>query len=213
MVQQLKDNLLHLRTKHTNLSIPYSKYVYGDTFPEQNMNYLNKTIIAKFKNMYIYENPDETKLTEYELAEDDCYYERKKKFKIVRCDKVEPFVMILISEDYDQVLVADFNKFNENTVLNYPIQLDEYIGGEVQDQYVALATNISGVIIRADAHEPCCTVIMERTNDNNIRYVLGDECFSLLNKNFIPCITQSYPFIHKDANYISNVRRKIIEGV
>lgn len=214
MIQQLKDNLLHLKTKHTNLSIPYSKYVYGNTFPEQDTNYLNKTIIAKYKDMYIFDL-DDSKLAPYEFAEDDYRYTRNKKFRIVRYDKIEPHVMILVAEDYGQILVADNSKYNEDTVLNYPIQLDEYIGADVKDQYVALDKNISGIILRADACEPCCTVIRERIN-GEIRYVLGDECFSLLNNDFSlnDSTTHSYPpFIHKDDTDISSIRKKIIEGV
>ena len=44
MINQKYDVLLHLLTRATNLNIPYSDYVKGDKFPEQNKELINTKV-------------------------------------------------------------------------------------------------------------------------------------------------------------------------
>lgn len=174
MVQQLKDDLLHLRTRHTNLMIPFCEYISSDKFPEQNMELLDTIVPIKFRNMYIVDRED---LTEVEKIDpNDVYTEN---CRVLRCDNTEPYRMICISESYEFMLVTD-SRYWEEKVVQYPIQFNEFVGIEVFDQYPAEIPEIKGVTLRVDNGEPCYTIICEFLADNKVRFLIGDECFSKL---------------------------------
>lgn len=175
MVQQLKDDLLHKRTRHTNLSVPCSKYVNGNTFPDQNKELLNTTVIIKYRNMYIadevIEKGPDVDGDQHDIYETSCI--------VVRCDLIEPYRMICISTDYMHIFVTD-SRYYKEMVVQYPIQFNEFIGIAVFDQYVGEIPEIKGCTLRVDNGEPCYTIIIEFLYDNYVRFVLGDECFSKL---------------------------------
>ena len=117
--------------KHTNLSIPYSDYVSCNKFPKQNKDLLGYIIPLKFRNMYKIDKKEYRNEEEYDphdIFETNCM--------IVRCDDVEPFRMIGISEDYKTILVADSRYYTEQ-VVQYPIQFEEYLLKETKNRYVS----------------------------------------------------------------------------
>ena len=173
MVEQLKDDLLHKRTIHTNRSVPYQENITPDTFPAQNQELLDTTVIIRYRNMYIVDK----ELSEVELLDPHDIYEAS--CRVVRCDSVEPYRMICISDDYQFILVTD-SRYWQEMVVQYPIQFNEFIGITVYDQYAGIIPEVEGVTLRVDNGEPCYAVIIEFLADNVVRFLLGDECFSKL---------------------------------
>ena len=174
MVQQQKDLLLHLHTKHTNLCIPYSDYVNSDRFPQQHPLLLGNTVKIKYRDMYIVDDLEDDikepdKYDPHDIYEAEC--------KVLRCDMVEPYRMICISLDYKFMFVTDF-RYYEEIVVQYPIQYSQFIGITTRDQYVGIIPEIKGVTLRVDDGEPCYSIIMEYMEDNKVRFLLGDECFA-----------------------------------
>lgn len=173
MVEQLKDDLLHKRTIHTNRSVPYQENITPESFPSQNTELLDSIVIIKYRNMYIVDE-EVTGPEQYEPH--DIY---KTECRVVRCDSEEPFRMICMSNDYQFLLVTD-SRYWEEKVVQYPIQFNEFIGITVYDQYAGIIPEVKGVTLRVDNGEPCFAVIMEFLADNIVRFLLGDECFSKL---------------------------------
>lgn len=176
MVEQLKDDLLHHRTRHTNLMVPYSDYVKGDKFPIQDLNLLDTYVDIRFRNMYKVELPEEYLSKQEKLDPRDIYTAH---CRVLRCDSTEPYRMICISDTYEFIFVTD-SRYWQETVVQYPIQFNEFIGIKVFDQYVGEIPEIKGVTLRVDNGEPCYSVIIEFLADNQVRFVIGDECFSKL---------------------------------
>ena len=175
MPQQLSDDLLHLRTRHTNLMVPFSKYITATEFPEQNTELLNTIVSLNYRNMYVV-NKDE--LTGPEIYEEENGVHTAD-FLVLRCDIVEPFVMIGVTPDCSLFLVTDSRKYSEIITI-YPKQLNEYIGLLMHDQYPGIIPEIKAVTLRVDNGEPCYTILMEFLEDNQVRFLLGDECFTKL---------------------------------
>ena len=174
MVQQLKDDLLHKRTRHTNLFVPHCEHVGANKFPTQNTALLDTYVTIKFRNMYKVEVEDiigPDLHDPHDIFEANC--------RVVRCDISEPYRMIGITDDCQFILVTD-SRYWETMVVQYPIQFNEFCGIKVQDQYVAQHNWINAVTLRVDNGEPCYSVIVEYLEDDYIRFVLGDECFSKL---------------------------------
>ena len=174
MVQQLKDDLLHKRTKHTNYSGPVPGYITADSFPSQDNSILGTVRLLKYRDMNV---QDRSNLSKCELADPHDVYEDE--FMIVRCDNTEPFVTIGIREKDAMVIWVGDSRKMDTYVDMYPLQLDQYIGIKVLDQYYTQPTGIEAVTFRVDDGEPCNTVLCEVTdNTGKIRFVLGDECMS-----------------------------------
>lgn len=205
------DIFLHMLTKHTNLNLPYSDYVKGREFPNQIAELLNTEVTIKYRNFYetdidvaarsatlinngevISSRPkdddqqlEDRELPEFEKRERPHYYEGQ--FIVVRADADLPFRFIGISPDYSKIVVGSTEK-DENdqylfldTVLEYPIQMNEYIGLGCYDQYKSDVSEIKAVTLRVDKCEPCYTVLVEFLGSTNmIRFILGDEAQSLL---------------------------------
>lgn len=234
MVEKLKDDLLLRRTRHTNLQVPHSGYVSYDTYPEQDTLLLGTTVIQKYRNLNIAD------LTEEELSKTDNKYDKNSReitkdnvytdeFKILRFDIEEPYIMISISTDYRYMLVCNSRKYLE-TVCEYCIQLDEYIGLTVFNQYPGTLEERKGITLSVDNGEPCNAVIAEIMENNSIRFVLGDECQSILcgywkdtgnyNTRFeIPnigdykCNDGNYPYYKNNTELeIINIRKNILKG-
>lgn len=173
MVEQLKDDLLHKRTIHTNLSVPFQENITPESFPQQNTELLDSYVTIRYRNMYIVDR----ELTGPELYEPHDIYEAN--CRVLRCDLEEPYRMIVMSDNYQFLLVTD-SRYWEEKVVQYPIQFNEFIGITVYDQYAGIIPEVKGVTLRVDNGEPCYSVIMEFLADNVVRFLIGDECFSKL---------------------------------
>ena len=199
MVQQLKDRLLHLHSKHTNLLIPSSDFIRPTIFPKQNKELLNSIININHRNMYISDKKDE-----YNIFTTKC--------KVVRCDSTEPFVMICISLDYEFVFVTDSRLYNI-MIVQYPIQLSQLIGIRVKDQFPAVIEEMDGCTIRVDDGEPCNSVIAEFLENDEVRFLLGDECFSKMFNYFDEEISDNYEYNkYRSTEEIADIRKTILEG-
>lgn len=202
MVQQEKDKLLHLYTRHTNLSIPYSDYVGYDKFPEQNKDMLGKIITIKYYNIDHYKDTYNEK---EDTNKDDIY---TADCIVLRFDIVEPYRLITISRDGCYIFISDSRKY-DTVVAQYPVQMSEYIGVKVKDQYAGVLKEIDAVTLRVDDGEPCYSVIMEYIGDK-IRFVLGDECFSKL-QNYIDGGSIDNPRSLTKVE-IADIRKNLIGG-
>ena len=168
MVRQLTDVLLHKKTKHTNYTTPFSEFISSDKFPKQDKNKLNTYINLSYRNMYIVEDRDE-----------EGHLIITEEFLIVRYDVSEPFRLIGISRNFSVILIGDTRNY-QDTIIQYPIQLNEFCILSVFDQYPAHIPEIKGVTLRVDEGEPCNSVIIEFLADNYVRFLIGDECFTKL---------------------------------
>ena len=239
MVEQLKDDLLLRRSRHTNLQVPHSEYVTYDTYPEQDSNLLGTIINQRFRDLNTPDLPPED-ISEEDMLEDESSdtgfsydgYTYASTFIILRFDITEPFVMISVSTDYRFMIVSDTRVY-ETKVCEYCIQLSEYIGATVFDQYPGIPDERKGIVLAVDDGEPCNTVIAEvfGEEENTFRFVLGDECQSILcgrwddtgkyeSRKEIPNL-EDYRLDYEDnyPNYEPNVeievmqiRKNIIEG-
>lgn len=204
------DVLLHKMTKHTNLSIPYSDFVHGTKLPEQNTDLLNTILTLKYKNDYNVP----TELPGPEKHYDDFY--TLKNFRILRCDKTEPFKMVGITEDYEIIVVLDSRNY-ENEVPRYAIQATQYIGISCKDQYVTLLEDIESYTLRVDESEPCLAVIAEYISEEEFRIVLGDECFTKCYKYIDDPNTDPHTMDYRYNRYllssdIIRLRKNILRG-
>lgn len=233
MPNQLSDILLHKVTKHTNLYRPYSDYVNGAIFPNQITSLLNTTVTLKYRNHYIADY-QETQSREPIIkgsssrpSDDDKFVAPTEgpddidprivfedKFRIIRADAAEPYVLIGISEDYSKILVNSSKIVNgkyeyETKVSEWPVQDNSLIGIAVYDHYVREPEEIKGVTMRVDTGEPCYSVIMEILGSTGyVRFVLGDEMYSIVRDYYDK--DGSYDYDNKNANEYPNP--KIVDG-
>ena len=201
------DILLHLLTKHTNLQVPFSDYVKSNKFPAQISELLNTEVNIKYRNYYETDLETETRAAViirngekvssrpsddiqqledrepslYEKEEKPFYYEEP--FIVLRADAEKPFRLIAVSKDYSKIIVnsteiIDGDYLFLTKVSEYPIQMNEYIGLQCEDQYAGDIVNLNSVTLRVDKCEPCYSVLMEYVGDNKVRFILGDEAIS-----------------------------------
>ena len=208
------DILLHLLTKHTNLQVPFSDYVKSNKFPAQISELLNTEVNIKYRNYYKTDLEVETRAAviirngekvssrpsddsqqledreplSYEKEEKPFYYEEP--FIVLRADAEKPFRLIAVSKDYSKIIVnstevIDGNYLFLTKVSEYPIQMNEYIGLQCEDQYAGDIVSLKSVTLRVDKCEPCYSVLMEYIGDNKVRFILGDEVMSkiIINKD------------------------------
>lgn len=198
MIKQKYDVLLHLLTRATNLNIPYSDYVKGDKFPEQNKELINTKVTIQYRDYYKYDieildikanrpKDDTPNIPNTEGPESYEYnHIYKDEFRVVRADAEAPFVLIGINDDYSRIIINSSEpkenggyKF-EDLVSIYPIQRNEFTAIGVYSQYVGELDRLVGATMRVDACEPCASIIIELVGDNTVRFTLGDEHFSVL---------------------------------
>lgn len=201
------DILLHLLTKHTNLQVPFSDYVKSDKFPVQISELLNTEVNIKYRNYYETDLETETRAAviirdgekissrpsddiqqledkESSLCEKEekpFYYEEP--FIVLRADADKPFRLIAVSKDYSKIIVnsteiIDGEYLFLTKISEYPIQMNEYIGLQCEDQYAGDIVSLNSVTLRVDKCEPCYSVLMEYIGGNMVRFVLGDEVTS-----------------------------------
>ena len=203
MVQKLKDIELHNITRHSNVSIPGSKYISGTKYPKQNEELLNSVVPLRYRNMYI---PDMDEYTGPDAYDPHTIYTEN--CTVLRCDIEEPYVMIAISDDYRCLLVLDSRNWKTSVVI-YPFQMN-VVGESCMNRYFADRDLRQAYILRADNGEPCNTVLLEETDDS-YRFILGSECISILNSN--PEIEIRLDFYQSDQDVIttSQHRKRIFE--
>ena len=208
------DILLHLLTKHTNFQVPFSDYVKSDKFPTQISELLNTEVNIKYRNYYetdletgiraaviirngekVSSRPsddiqqlEDREALSYEKEEKPFYYEEP--FIVLRADAEKPFRLIAVSKDYSKIIVnstevIDGNYLFLTKVSEYPIQMNEYIGLQCEDQYAGDIASLKSVTLRVDKCEPCYSVLMEYIGGNKVRFILGDEAMSkiIMNKD------------------------------
>jgi hypothetical protein len=213
--------MLHEQTRHTNIDRPYNRYVAGETFPEQITELLNTEVTLKYRNYDIVDdNMEAVCAGRPEDDQDYDFYNREigaedfdqidvyeNKFRVIRADSSEPFVLIGISEDYSKILVNStrieedgeyrFKKF----ISSLPQQLNNYFGLEVENRHTGEIETIPGVTIRVDDKEATYSIIVEFLGSTNtIRVVLGDECFSRI----VDYLNDDYNFDAKRAGNNTN---------
>lgn len=202
----LKENDITLlsRIHHTNKTIPYSDYVSGAKFPKQDESILGECILLKFRNMYI---TDREYRNEEQFEEHDIY---EKPFFILRCDMEEPFTVIGISMELDQIIVANYNNYKD-AVYMYAIQMNEYIGAEVTIRYPGDTNLLKGTIISCDDGECCNAVIVENYTKDSIRVITDYEAEIVLDKDFSDQDLVEKE-LAKEMNRIKEVRKNSLEG-
>ena len=117
----------------------------------------------------------------YEKEEKPFYYEEP--FIVLRADAEKPFRLIAVAKDYSKIIVnstevIDGNYLFLTKVSEYPIQMNEYIGLQCEDQYAGDIVSLKSITLRVDKCEPCYSVLMEYVDDNKVRFILGDEAIS-----------------------------------
>ena len=192
-VKQSSDNLLHKLTKHTNISVPFSKYVLRETFPEQDSDKLDKIYKIQYRDRRLI-NPNDTLKNRPRPLDDlqrsnvipdrpEKYEEpdiTQDKFRIIRFDKTEPYKFIAVSENYKHCLVGNSQYDIESQVLVSTKQFSQYIGLIGFDQYITDLTDTKCVVFSVDNLEPLHSVLIEFLPDGTFRAVLEEECFTKL---------------------------------
>lgn len=204
MVQKLKDIELHHLTKHTNVSIPGSKFITGTLYPKQNEELLDTVVEIKYRNMYI---PDMDEYTGPDAYDPHTIYTAK--CVVLRCDDEAPHVFVARSKDYRYIFVTN-SLIWEDVVTIYPFQMN-VVGIPCLNRYHADMNLRKAYVLRADNGEPCHTVLLEETDDG-FRIILGDECISIL--NFDPEVEElPLDFYQSDQTIIdsSQHRKRIFE--
>lgn len=221
MLEHIEHDHVNFRIRHTNRMLPYilcepykeelkenNKESKVSEYPEQNKDLLNTMVDIRFRNMYINDkHPEDIEDKPEEFDPHDIY---TSSCVVVRCDAVEPYIMICISNTYEFVFVLDSRHYNE-IVTQYPIQFSSIIGLEVEHDYLGNhdIDPINGVIIRCDNGEPCKMVIMDFLDDDTVRFMTGDE---LLYK-FIVNHMSELEMIEKSNETITEFRKNLMEGV
>lgn len=197
MARRDNDVLLQDQIHHTNRTVPWSDYIKYKKYPEQDSQFVGKTISIRLRHLDEAENKDvDPPVSNIVVA----------KCKVLRCDKTEPFTMIAVTEDYKYILVGKVEHFlNKSIVFKYPDQLTNYIGLWYSDQYFAEIDEREGAIIRCDNGEPCYTVLMERYLDGTVRFVLGDEVQARVSKDVVKEIVRTEADIVK-------IRENLLKG-
>ena len=179
MVKYRKYKMLHDMAHHTNMTVPYSKYVAADKFPEQDASKLNTEVYLRYRdsNRQLYDPFDPADPDEQILI---C----KDKFIIVRYDLTEPYRFIAIGYNTNVIIVSTTDKYEEE-VTRYPIQYNQFLGLYCTQYYVDNPeSEIKAIALRVDAGEPSYSVLVEFFNNNIIRFVLGDEVQSIVNEKY-----------------------------
>ena len=194
--------LLHKRTHHTNMDVPYCRYISGTTFPTQHSELLNTTVTLKYRDYHIIddERDEDTYIPVGRPMDDDDTYllhqvgpedfdEHRiyhEGFRVVRADSSEPFVLIGISEDYSKVIINS-TRIDPNTgdyefkdkISTWALQDNNFFGLEIKDKHTGEVDELEAVSIQVDDGDPCHSIMVEFLGSTNmIRLVLGDECLS-----------------------------------
>ena len=201
MIEKLYDKLLHNLSRHTNVTQPNSKYIIGDKFPDQISELINTEVTIKYRTHFIVDE-DKDNINIHRPSDDidivtghhntgpedyDPMIVYSDKFKVLRADKSDPYVLIAISNDGSKLLVNSTKPLSNGKleytekISIYPKQINELIGLEFQDQFYAEIDEIRSCTLRVDNNEPCYSVLMEILGSTGyVRFVLGDEVQSKL---------------------------------
>lgn len=185
---RLWDNqrLFHQEIKHASYMIPLgSRYNFGvDTYPTQR-SIVGSTIELSYRNHYITDEFLED--IEGRPEEFDPHDILTGKFKILRYDALNPnnyVVFIAVSTDY-KILLSYVDTVGidlTSIVIQYPIQMDRYIGLAVRSMYPESSIERDCTVLSCDEGEFGYSVMLEKVNGKN-RYILDSECIFIINKN------------------------------
>lgn len=248
MVDELKNKAyLHKIFKLSNRTVPYEQNVNAKEtvsgikfYPDQITSLVGTTIELKYRDhnqcqftefrnissSNIHRPNDDTDyLTknvgpeEYEYEAHDIY---TKQFKVLRADAESPYRLIVVSLDYEIMLVSSTEKNSNNhykfetDVCEYPIQESEFIGCNTINQFpypgtinassnTRRSSNFSrGLVLRVDSGEPCYSIMADEIeNSNKARYLLGDEVWAWLNRytEAVQIYDEDYNPEHNGADY------------
>lgn len=201
MINQLYDIHLHRLSRHTNMMMPYCKYISADKFPDQISELLNTEVTLKYRNHNWIDNvniestsrpsddypwtPKGEDSPEFSGDQHDVYED---KFVVLRADATPPYRLIARSRDY-KIILINSTDIDEGTgeykfrsyVSEYAVQNYQLYYLDISDQYAGEISELKAVTLRVDAGEPTYSVLVEYLgNTGYIRFVLGDEVFSNL---------------------------------
>lgn len=180
----IKGDFLHLRTRHTNMEIPYCNAIGVDKYPEQDLDVLGNTYNMQIKNANNFVNEEE-----FPEAEPSLKYHT---VTCIRCDKVYPFRKVFISDSYMFIINYKFNSYrefdpNEYTDV-YCIQNVPLIGaiGTIKYGYEnndnMLEDGEKGVVISCSQHENTNGIIITTDGDTYKVYDDSEVWFELDNE-------------------------------
>ena len=144
------ENRLRDLHKHANQEFPVSNYVGLDKFPEQNEMLLNTIIRLEYRDMEAHNSylvdplapahrplDDESAIdpTESQEYEENSQYTESGIFRVIRCDKEEPFVMVCISADYTKVITCDSRTFDQGAAFVMHQEEDYMYNGALVKPY------------------------------------------------------------------------------
>ena len=202
--------LLKDLTKHTNMNLVTGKYIGVDKYPEQNTDLLNTVVQITYKDKRIVDdfphgpNSDDIAMfrpgndragldldSKEGFIKDDIINHFTDNFLIIRCDAVEPYRLVAVSDDFRVVLVGS-SKLDEHGTLTldcreYGPQYDGAIGAYCKPVYeyvydengrmIKIDTDYSpdAYIFMSEIGEDCNSVIIEYNTDTTYRVILEDE--------------------------------------
>lgn len=136
-------------------------------------------------------------------------------FMVLRADATEPYVFIGISLNYENVVISstEINEMSHYRFLDdvtiYPLQFNEFFDIPVRTHYMndkfVDDVEYDAKILRIDKTEPNRAVLVEFVDEENIRFVLGDEVNVVDNETF-----DSENYI--SDNMIAEYRRELLGG-
>jgi hypothetical protein len=235
--------MLYLNTKilqelvgHTNMNVSRSDYISYTEYPEQILELLNTIITIRYRNYYTNDTSilgrratlivdgeevssrpkdDYQRLDDIEIIDKEIPFIFSGEFRVLRADKVEPYILIAVSTDYSKIVVNstrldENDEYMYNTIVSeYAIQKNEYIGQNfytLYDNGLNVADKLHAVSLSIDDSEPCYGILMEYLDDGRVRFVLGDESIAVLSDE------ESGINITNERELIE-YRKNILEGV
>lgn len=203
MTKWMKDTYLHELTHQTNFTIPFSNYIGANQYPVQDIDLIGQERSFKYYNMK-YVDQEESQMSREDLIDPHIVYVGL--FKILRYDIQEPYTYIAISLDYNEIIIG--STLDNTLPAMYPVQQTEFIGLEVDNIYPGQLERNPAVVLRCDEGEPCYTVLMETMSNGKVRFILGDECMSLVDRDkFINNRTL------KNDIEIAELRKSLMKGI
>lgn len=233
-------NYLHTKVRQSKREFPYSKFISNVEYPYQS-DIVGTVIEIEYRlkdignQNYLTTRPTETHRphddvqTDYDPRDSQEFteaYVTTGKFLVLRCDVVEPYKFVAISDDFLVVLVSDSRNYTDTKCNIVGKQNAPFIGYEVRAKYldelpdeIAVHTdaipmanfsedndNLTAYILSSDISEPGYDVIIQyMETENSYRVILSDECLFEL----IAPPTYSDP----DPKWqLRERRRMIIEG-
>ncbi len=204
-------NFLHDIVRHTNHEFPHSTYISYDKekYPEQDKDKVlahftlpvrDKKVTDEFEVPEEVHRPEDDEwFTDIPSQEhEDIEYTHETELVCIRCDKAEPYKVVLVSTDFKHVVVGDSRDFEVGAnKLMYPTQNNSIImcdckavfiqelelinSNEHVYQGIPMGNTIEDTdnrlyyIISCDNSEPGYSVIIEDVDEDTYRVLLDNE--------------------------------------